>query len=154
MQEGGGRKGLPKSFLNRFTKVYIDKFESFDLLFITKNLFPQIEESDLKKMIQFNEELYHDTMVLCKYGKKGSPWEFNLRDLLRWCQLMTGNKSRLFDLNTSVTTATTTTTTVHHVSHNNSSHQRYKSYEDPALFVDLLYLQRMRETEDRVQVRR
>jgi hypothetical protein len=56
---------------------------------------------------------------------------------------MTGNKNRLFDLNTSVTT----TTTVHHVSHNNSSHQRYKSYEDPALFVDLLYLQRMREIQ-------
>jgi midasin (ATPase involved in ribosome maturation) len=146
MQEGGGRKDLLNHFLNGFTKVYIDKFESFDLFFVTKNLFSQIEESDLNKMIQFNEELYHDTMILCKYGKKGSPWEFNLRDLLRWCQLMTGNKNRLFDLNTSVTT-----TTVHHVSHNNSSHQRY---EDPVLFVNLLYLQRMRETEDRVQVRR
>jgi midasin len=78
MQEGGGdRKDLPKSFLNRFTKVYIDKFESFDLFFMTKNLFPQIEESDLKKMIQFNEEIHHDTMILCKYGKKGSPWKFN-----------------------------------------------------------------------------
>jgi midasin (ATPase involved in ribosome maturation) len=85
--------------LNRFTKVYIDKFEPFDLLFITKNLFPQIDESDLKKMIQFNEELYRDTMVLCKYGRKGSPWEFNLRDILRWCQLMTGYKSHhLFDI--------------------------------------------------------
>jgi midasin (ATPase involved in ribosome maturation) len=38
MQEGGGRKNLFESFLNRFTKVYIDKFESFDLFFMTKNL--------------------------------------------------------------------------------------------------------------------
>lgn len=28
--QGGGRKGLPKSFLNRFTKVYFPLFSPFD----------------------------------------------------------------------------------------------------------------------------
>lgn len=32
LQEGGGRKGLPKSFLNRFSRVHIDLLESADML--------------------------------------------------------------------------------------------------------------------------
>jgi midasin (ATPase involved in ribosome maturation) len=32
--QGGGRKGLPKSFLNRFTKVYIEALTSDDLFSI------------------------------------------------------------------------------------------------------------------------
>ena len=35
LQEGGGRKGLPKSFLNRFTRVYIDLLQPSDLVKIT-----------------------------------------------------------------------------------------------------------------------
>ena len=34
MLQGGGRKGLPKSFLNRFTRVHIDLLQTDDLLFI------------------------------------------------------------------------------------------------------------------------
>lgn len=34
LQEGGGRKGLPKSFLNRFSRVHIQLLRSQDLLFI------------------------------------------------------------------------------------------------------------------------
>ena len=34
LQEGGGRKGLPKSFLNRFSRVRIQLLQSQDLLFI------------------------------------------------------------------------------------------------------------------------
>ena len=34
LQEGGGRKGLPKSFLNRFTRVKVELLQSKDLLFI------------------------------------------------------------------------------------------------------------------------
>ena len=32
LQEGGGRKGLPKSFLNRFSRVHIDLLESADMM--------------------------------------------------------------------------------------------------------------------------
>ena len=34
LQEGGGRKGLPKSFLNRFTRVHVELLQQADLLFI------------------------------------------------------------------------------------------------------------------------
>ena len=34
VQDGGGRKGLPKSFLNRFTKVYINPLDLEDLVFV------------------------------------------------------------------------------------------------------------------------
>lgn len=39
-------------------------------------------------MIAFNDQLFYETMALGLYGKKGSPWEFNLRDISRWCSLM------------------------------------------------------------------
>lgn len=31
-----------------------------------------------------------------KWGQKGGPWEFNLRDLFRWCQLMQADQSPAF----------------------------------------------------------
>ena len=34
VQEGGGRRGLPKSFLNRFTRVHVESLCSQDLAFI------------------------------------------------------------------------------------------------------------------------
>lgn len=44
-------------------------------------------------MIQFNSKIFHDTMISFKYGRKGSPWEFNLRDVFRWCELMKAHKN-------------------------------------------------------------
>lgn len=34
VHEGGGRRGLPRSFLNRFTRVAIELLEADDLLYI------------------------------------------------------------------------------------------------------------------------
>jgi midasin len=34
LHEGGGRKGLPKSFLNRFSRVHVELLQNSDLLFI------------------------------------------------------------------------------------------------------------------------
>ncbi|KAH8857575.1 Midasin [Schistosoma japonicum] len=56
LSEGGGRKGLPRSFLNRFTQV--------------------------NKRINIEHE----------FGSQGGPWEFNLRDLIRWCDLLIKSK--------------------------------------------------------------
>ncbi|KAK1301598.1 hypothetical protein QJS10_CPB12g01736 [Acorus calamus] len=89
--QGGGRKGLPKSFLNRFSKVYIEELGEDDYLFICHSLYPSIPSSLLSKLIHFNKRLYEDTMLLRKYGQEGSPWEFNLRDVIRSCQLLEGN---------------------------------------------------------------
>lgn len=88
--QGGGRKGLPKSFLNRFTKVFVDALHEDDFLFISSALHPSIPKTFLSKLIEFNARLHNDTMVQCRYGQIGSPWEFNLRDVLRSCHLIEG----------------------------------------------------------------
>lgn len=83
LQQGGGRKGLPKSFLNRFTKVYLQEHTAADLFMICQTLYPM--SSDIvQKMITFNEEIRIATTVTRTLGREGSPWEFNLRDLFRW----------------------------------------------------------------------
>ncbi|CAN0109706.1 unnamed protein product [Ectocarpus sp. 6 AP-2014] len=128
--QGGGRKGLPRSFLSRFTKVYVDPLTPDDLLYIAVNKFPSlvappspssspvssaaamIEAMDgirqdnenpssipcdagssmLSRMIAFNRRVklsfglvQQDTMAAGRYGRRGSPWEFNLRDVFRCC---------------------------------------------------------------------
>ena len=96
--QGGGRKGLPKSFLNRFTKVYVDELSEEDYLFICKSRYlPLISESFLRNLIRFNNRLHMDTMVHRSYGQQGSPWEFNLRDIIRSCEIVAGCPDTLKD---------------------------------------------------------
>ncbi|WVW78385.1 hypothetical protein I302_100339 [Kwoniella bestiolae CBS 10118] len=87
LQQGGGRKGLPKSFLNRFTKVYLQEHTSEDLMIICRDLHPMPTDV-IEKMIRFNEEMREQTMIYRTIGREGSPWEFNLRDLFRWFTLL------------------------------------------------------------------
>ncbi|WVN89377.1 uncharacterized protein L203_104600 [Cryptococcus depauperatus CBS 7841] len=87
LQQGGGRKGLPKSFLNRFTKVYLQEHTPKDLMIICRDLLPMPVDYT-EKMIAFNETIRIQTMVTRVIGREGSPWEFNLRDLLRWFTLL------------------------------------------------------------------
>ncbi|CAG8447499.1 16137_t:CDS:10 [Dentiscutata erythropus] len=118
LYQGGGRKGLPRSFINRFTQVYIEQLTNNDLLFICKSLFPRIKDSILKKIIEFNTRINEDIMIKCLYGRSGAPWEFNLRDVLRWLELLSKDYSLGF-------------------------------YSSPAEYLDLIYLQRMRNKQDR-----
>eukprot|EP00957_Ditylum_brightwellii_P070626 5366272-Ditylum_brightwellii.AAC.1 len=48
--QGGGRKGLPKSFLNRFTKVYVEALLPDDLENIMLSRFPSISPLLISKM--------------------------------------------------------------------------------------------------------
>ncbi|XP_015771488.1 PREDICTED: midasin-like [Acropora digitifera] len=93
LNQGGGRKGLPKSFLNRFTQVYVEPLSKSDLLFITGALYPRIDASVVDKMVTFNMKVHRDSVVEGKWGRKGSPWEFNLRDVFRWCDLLIKHQS-------------------------------------------------------------
>ncbi|KAJ6683499.1 hypothetical protein OIU85_007210, partial [Salix viminalis] len=93
--QGGGRKGLPKSFLNRFTKVYIDELVEGDYLSICNSIYPSIPRPLLSKLIVFNKRLHEDTMLYHKFGQDGSPWEFNLRDVIRSCQIIEGVPEKL-----------------------------------------------------------
>ncbi|EDV22987.1 uncharacterized protein TRIADDRAFT_27999, partial [Trichoplax adhaerens] len=86
--QGGGRKGLPKSFINRFTQVYIDPLTEQDYLFICKSTYPTLDTDLLQKMITFNSLIYKEVTIERKWGLTGNLWEFNLRDLFRWCELL------------------------------------------------------------------
>ncbi|KAM5539433.1 hypothetical protein V8D89_006885 [Ganoderma adspersum] len=88
LHQGGGRKGLPKSFLNRFTKVYVQEMSPNDLLLICRNLFPDYPPDLLRKMIAYMVVLNEETMVKRSFARQGAPWEFNLRDIIRWATLL------------------------------------------------------------------
>ncbi|XP_078798874.1 midasin isoform X2 [Oryzias latipes] len=91
--QGGGRKGLPKSFLNRFTQVFVDQLSSEDMEFIADSIFPNIDKEIRVKMVEFSNKLVQEVCVQRHWGQRGSPWEFNLRDMFRWCQLMQNDQT-------------------------------------------------------------
>jgi midasin len=85
--QGGGRKGLPKSFVNRFTVVYVDTLSADDLVLISHHLYPEISENICAKMIGVVSKLEEEVSEKKLWGTAGGPWEFNLRDTLRWLEL-------------------------------------------------------------------
>ncbi|KAB7497678.1 Midasin, partial [Armadillidium nasatum] len=97
--EGGARKGLPKSFLNRFTQVFVEPLSSFDLEFILRSVHTKIPYEIINKMVKFNEVLVEEILEKRKWGTKGGPWELNLRDLIRWCDVMVENQDVAISLN-------------------------------------------------------
>lgn len=94
INQGGGRKGLPKSFVNRFTKVYIEELTSADLNLVCQHMFPDMDENILSPMIAFNNNLDDEVTHRKSFGRAGAPWEFNLRDVIRWGCLMTSYRDR------------------------------------------------------------
>ncbi|KAL1666977.1 hypothetical protein GGF50DRAFT_125186 [Schizophyllum commune] len=84
LSQGGGRKGLPKSFVNRFTKVYVEEMTPSDLFLVCQHLYPDIDAGLLQAMIEFNARLNEKLATDPTFARAGSPWEFNLRDVLRW----------------------------------------------------------------------
>lgn len=87
--QGGGRKGLPSSFVNRFVVVYADVFSDDDLLLIARHNFPSVPSETVSRMIKFISNLETRILIERAFGSQGSPWEFNLRDTLRWLHLLT-----------------------------------------------------------------
>ena len=88
LAEGGGRKGLPRSFLNRFTRVHMEAMSAHDLGFIATALHPKLPPPIVRRMIAFNSALQTAVSKARAFGSTGGPWEFNLRDVLRWCELV------------------------------------------------------------------
>ncbi|KAF0299690.1 Midasin [Amphibalanus amphitrite] len=96
LHEGGARKGLPKSFLNRFTQVYVEPLTPADLKQIAATsrlpgggLCPP--SADLAKMCEFSRRMDAAVNSRREFGQRGGPWEFNLRDLTRWCELLSAD---------------------------------------------------------------
>jgi midasin len=93
--QGGGRKGLPSSFVNRFTVVYADTFKDEDLRLICRHIFPQMNDEVMSNVIDFVSALEKEVVYRRKFGLQGGPWEFNLRDTLRWLQLLASQEPLL-----------------------------------------------------------
>lgn len=91
--QGGGRKGLPRSFVNRFVPVYVDHLELEDLDIICKSLHPDVPAMWVEQMVRFNVAMHEATTVRRTFGHRGQPWDFNLRDVFRWLQLVRGANS-------------------------------------------------------------
>lgn len=92
--QGGGRKGLPRSFLDRFSQVYMSSLEIQDYEIICTNIFPQLSSAVRSQMIAFSLSL-DDALTKNPpaVGREGSPWEINLRDVLRWMTRTTQSSS-------------------------------------------------------------
>jgi len=76
LSQGGGRKGLPKSFLNRFSRINVETLSQEDYRLIADSLYSG-ETQYTEQIVRFN----------AKIGAKedlARLWEFNLRDVLRW----------------------------------------------------------------------
>ncbi|KAG7889896.1 hypothetical protein KL936_002570 [Ogataea polymorpha] len=86
--QGGGRKGLPKSFVNRFSVVYVEMLTEVDLKMIARHLYPELDHNVSDKLVEFVSLLEKEVVLHRKWGAVGGPWEFNLRDTLRWLSLM------------------------------------------------------------------
>lgn len=74
----------------------MDELVEDDYLFICSSLYPSIQRSILSKLILFNKLLHEEIMVYHKFAQDGSPWEFNLRDVIRSCEIIKGFFSFFF----------------------------------------------------------
>ncbi|KAF4688471.1 AAA ATPase midasin, partial [Perkinsus olseni] len=78
MVDGGGRKGLPKSFLNRFVKIAVSELSSKDSESICKRLFGEDMWNSVCGGVVESVRVAGDMRF-----RGGSGWEWNLRDVSR-----------------------------------------------------------------------
>jgi len=71
--EGGGRRRLPQSFINRFTSVSVRRLDDTDIVLIASTLYPWVEPQELTSLSALMRELYQRGLL-----------DLNLRDVLRW----------------------------------------------------------------------
>ena len=86
--QGGGRKGLPASFVNRFTVAYAESFTPEDLQIICHELFPETHNDITHRLIRCLTGLNMLFLRNPRLEAHGGPWSMNLRDIYRWLQLL------------------------------------------------------------------
>lgn len=87
---------------------------------MAESAFPTIDSRIIAKMVDNNELLVHQCSSL-----RGGPWEFNLRDIFRWCQALVVRQQ------------------------NPIQHRSELEKHEPGRFVGLIYSDRMRTVGDR-----
>ena len=96
----------------------MEELLDIDLLSICKRAFPKLLENKIINLLKFNRAV-QEQITQKRIGTTGQPWEFNLRDVMRCCQLQEADTANgLADSNDSV-------------------------------YMDLLYVSRFRTEEDR-----
>ncbi|KAK1444881.1 hypothetical protein BgAZ_107870 [Babesia gibsoni] len=88
--DGGGRKHLPKSFLNRFTKIYCQPLEEEDYCQILSQRYTSITSEEIKRIVS--------TLLQIKTSYCDNTCEYNLRDCMRFCDALSrGVPSKTFE---------------------------------------------------------
>ena len=90
--QGGGRKGLPASFVNRFTVIYIDPFDDEDLRTIAQARFPDVAAESRNEALECIATVGGVVQSHRAFMTLGGPWEINLRDLYRWLEAYSQNE--------------------------------------------------------------
>ncbi|KAL8708470.1 MAG: hypothetical protein Q9220_006627 [cf. Caloplaca sp. 1 TL-2023] len=93
--QGSGRKGLPASFVNRFTVVYADTFRTDDLFTICTDKHPEVSPADIRVLTECVSDIGNALQQDRLLGTQGGPWEINLRDTSRWLDLISSSRSSL-----------------------------------------------------------
>ncbi len=93
--QGGGRKFLPKNFLNRFIKIYLDELNKNDYVQILEKMFDN--NSIIKKLVDFNEYvkffIYNENKI--NINEIG---EFNLRTMIKFLDCFYQNKYNIITI--------------------------------------------------------
>ena len=102
-RHGGGRKGLPASFVSRFTVVYADALTEVDLMMISQSRHKEVRHSVLSHVILAVSHCRKLIQSNRSFDSVGGPWELNLRDIDRWLKLCARykgeiNPSQFYDL--------------------------------------------------------
>lgn len=64
----------------------MEPLDDDDILFIVVSSYPEMSSDLIHRMVRFNSVLTKECGV--KWALRGAPWEMNLRDMMRWCQVM------------------------------------------------------------------
>ncbi|KAI9030531.1 P-loop containing nucleoside triphosphate hydrolase protein [Hyaloraphidium curvatum] len=86
-RQGGGRKGLPRSFVNRFVPVHLDELDANDLKLICTSLYRTLAPDLVANVVACNLAVHRRVVLERSFAHHGQPWDFNLRDVFRWLEL-------------------------------------------------------------------
>ncbi|CAF0915731.1 unnamed protein product [Brachionus calyciflorus] len=93
---GGGRNKLPRSIENMFVSVKLEEFDQEEMFSIVLDLFYEaiqrkfVTVDQLKTIFQLHFDI-KENYIQRKIGRHGGPYEFNLRELIKFRDLLINN---------------------------------------------------------------